>query len=659
MILGLLLAALLPATLAPPAPFPLVTAQSFESEFVAPGVRRGKYRLSTSSGPLAIDVVMVDLREPTVRLDEVLAKDRLISPGETVSSMAVRTGAVAGINADYFDMGQTNQPLNIVVKAGTLLRTPSRRVALDVGRDRSIHFETFRFAGSVQYGPLQIPLTAVNEWPPQGGASLLTPAYGAIGGGTRGVTSIALAPVDPLVSLAGTYRVTAVGDAATGSITGPTLAFGPAALAFGPPPAPGDTIQIAAQTDPPLDEIVTAVGGGPLLLSGGNAFDDPQAPAPEERDRRFPVAGAALTADGTLLLITVDGRQPALSVGLTRPEFGALMRGLGATDGMAFDSGGSATLVARILGEAQPRVLNVPSDGVERPVADGIFVYSDAQAGPASRLVVRPDKIYALAGAPVALTASLTDAAGHYLGPAPATTVRAERTETITVRASGLSAHVPVNVVERIAKLTIDPERPNPDPGATTQLAARASDAAGHTVFTGDAIRWSADRGTFVAPGLYRAGNSDATVVASAGGASAKTVVRVGRHIERLGWFGSQGTATLNYDFTGSLRAAYLRDAHALPGEPLAFAIDVEGDASGIGLRVSFINRFGEPKALTLAKSVDWRGWQRRAVTLPNDLNPPVTLTALYAVNALGTPAVHAAGTVRFRDPAATLPGTP
>lgn len=659
MILGLLLAALLPATLAPPPPFPLVTAQSFESEFVAPGVRRAKYRLSTSSGPLAIDVVAVDPREPTVRLDDVLAKDRLISPGETVSSMAVRTGAVAGINADYFDMGQTNQPLNIVMKDGALIRTPSRRVAFDVGRDKTIHFETFRFAGSVQYGPLQIPLTAVNEWPPQGGASYLTPAYGSIGGGTGGVTLIGLAPIDSAASIAGSYRVATVGDAAVGPIAGSTLAFGPAALAFGAPPDVGDTVQITAQTDPPLEEVVTAVGGGPLLLTGGSAYDDSQAPAPEERDRRFPVAGAALLPDGTLLLLTVDGRQPALSIGLTRPEFGALMRGFGATEGMAFDSGGSATLVARVLGEAQPRVLNVPSDGSERPVADGIFVYSDAPAGPAARLVVRPERVYALAGTTVPLTMSITDAAGHYLGPAPRATVKALRTETLSVHQGGLTAQVPVRVVDRVAKLTIDPERPNPDPGGTTQLTARASDAAGHTIFTGGSVRWSADRGTFLGPGLYRAASSDGTVVAGAGGASAKEIVRVGRHLERLAWFAPQGAATLSYDFTGTLRAAYLRDAHVLPGEPLAFAIDIEGDASGIAVRASFVNRFGEPKALTLARSVDWRGWQRRTVALPNDLNPPVTLTALYVVNTLGTPPARTAGSLRFRDPAVTVPGTP
>ena len=43
--------------------------------------------------------------------------------------------------------------------------------------------------------------------------------------------------------------------------------------------------------------------------------------------------------DGTVLLAAVDGRLPAASIGVTRPEFAALFIGLGAGDAMAFDSG--------------------------------------------------------------------------------------------------------------------------------------------------------------------------------------------------------------------------------------------------------------------------------------------------------------------------------
>ncbi|MBV8600165.1 MAG: phosphodiester glycosidase family protein [Candidatus Eremiobacteraeota bacterium] len=657
MLPALLLSALA-ATLAPPPPFPTILAQSYESAYVAPGVRRADYRLATASGPLAIEIVEVDLHEPTVRLDDVLATDHLVSPGETVSSMATRTRAVAGINGDYFDIGQTNQPLNMVVHDGSLLRTPSRRIVLEVSRDRRVRFENVRFSGTAKYATTTIPLTAINEWPPQGGASLITPAFGPIAGGTQGITFVALTPLGPLASVAGSYRVLGVYDATPGPLGATTLALGPAALAYGPQPSIGDTVEIAAQTDPPLQDVVAAIGGGPLLVADGKPVDDPNAPAPEERERRFPVAGAATTPDGRLLLVAVDGRQPSASIGLTRPEFAALMRGLGASAGMAFDSGGSATLVARILGEAVPRVLNAPSDGVERPVANGLFVYSDAPPGPPARLALRPERILALRGTTIPVAMSVTDEAGHLLSTLAGTTVRATTSTTLVERAGALSATLPVTVVDSVAHLSIEPGRPNPDPGGLVQLVVRASDPSGRTIYTNGVVRWNAERGTFLEPGTYRAATTDATVTAAAGGATAKSTVYVGRHTTTLKWFDPVGTVALNYDFSkAGSRIASLLGTYRLPGEPFAFSIEVDGDASGVGLRAAFLNRFGERTALTLAKNVDWRGWQTRSVALPPSLNPPVTLVALYAVNSLGGPPVRTAGTIRFRTPSVTLPG--
>ncbi len=112
-------------------------ASSVEREPVAPGVERATYRLVTGAGPLVVSVVTVDPREPTVRLGTVLAHDRIVSKDETVSSMAHRTGAVAGINGDYFDINASGAPLGVLVRNGNLDRTPSDRVALTVARDRT------------------------------------------------------------------------------------------------------------------------------------------------------------------------------------------------------------------------------------------------------------------------------------------------------------------------------------------------------------------------------------------------------------------------------------------------------------------------------------------------------------------------------------------
>jgi len=675
-----------PPTLAPPPPFPLVLTTVEQTAFVAPGVRRATYRLTTSNGPLVFSIVSVDLSDPTVRLGATLASDRLISAGETISSMASRTGAVAGVNADYFDIGQTNQPLGIVVRGGTLVRTPSTRVALEVSRERAVRFANFRFRGTVTYGTSQIPLTGVDEWPPQGGATVLEPLYGVVKP-AAGVLLAALSPLgDPNV-LDGDYRVDAIGEV-RGALPAPQglmLGLGPAALKLAQPPALGATVTISSALDPPLDGIVTAVGGGPLLVRDGGAYDDPNAPAPEERNRRFPVSGAATTPDGSLLLIAVDGRQPMESIGLTRPEFAALLLGLGAGDGMAFDSGGSATLVARVLGDDRASLLNAPSDGVERPVADGLFVFSDAPLGVDPHLVVRPETFEALPSAFVPLRGAIVDDAGHRLRGGELAPIRASsevgrHSAVVAERAGGLTATIAYRTIAQLARLEIEAQTPNPIAGGTAHLNARGYDRDGEPVHLGE-VRWSASDGAIALDGTYRAALHDATVSARAGGITASFVVHVGSHSQALALFsplaawqfatypaGAAGGVSfssnasemeLAYDFSGPSRAAYANGSFALPGAPLGFSLDVRGDGSGVGLRAAFVNRYGERRALTLAKTIDWTGWRRLEIALPPDLNPPVKLVSLYAVGSLGAAPVRAAGSLAFRNSAVVIAGTP
>jgi hypothetical protein len=650
----------LPAALAPPAPFPPVVTQSAAFGEVAPGIRRATYRIATAAGPLIVHVVAIDTHDPSVRLGAVVARERLLSGGETVSSMAARTGAVAGINADYFDIGNTNQPLNVVVRDGAVVRTPSQRAAIDVATDGSVGIGYVGFSGTAAYGAAQIPLTGVNEFPPQGGAALLTPAYGTLAP-SAGIVAAALVPVDTAPGSPGTYRVTAVGPPPAGPVTGTLLTFGPAAQALAPPPNAGDTVALTFDTTPPSASLAAAVGGGPLLISAGAAVDDPYSPAPEERNVRFPVAGAALEADGTLLLLAVDGRKAAASIGLTRPEFAALMLGFGATDGLAFDSGGSATLVARELGDDGPTVLNDPSDGRERPVADGLFAYSSAPGGEHSRLVVRPAAFTAYRGATVALRAAVVDDGDHRLRAAvvpPLTVDPAPGAHVATVRERGgtLTATVSYRTVDRVAALAIVPDRPNPAPGMLVPLTVAATGERGEPVLLGGVpVRWTIGARTFAAPrALYDTAGGDADVTAVLGDASASTSVRVGDHTVAVPAFADTALA---YDFTGTQRAAYAGTAIALPGEPVTLSLEVLGDGNGVPLRAAFLNRYGEKQALTLSKSVDWNGWRRVAVALPPDLNPPAQLTSVYVVRSLGGPPVRAAGSLRLRNLAVVLPG--
>ncbi|NLH76279.1 MAG: phosphodiester glycosidase family protein, partial [Acidobacteria bacterium] len=74
-------------------------------------------------------------------------------------------------------------------------------------------------------------------------------------------------------------------------------------------------------------------------------------------------------ADGRLLLVTVDGRQPEHSVGMSIAELAALIGELGAVEALNMDGGGSTTMVVG------GRVVNGPSDLTgERPVGDALLL---------------------------------------------------------------------------------------------------------------------------------------------------------------------------------------------------------------------------------------------------------------------------------------------
>ena len=89
---------------------------------------------------------------------------------------------------------------------------------------------------------------------------------------------------------------------------------------------------------------------------------------------RAPRSAIGQLADGRIVLVAVDGRQPGYSVGMTNFELAQTLVRLGAVTGMAFDSGGSTTMAF------DGTLLNRPSgarasdlDGARVPVP-GVYV---------------------------------------------------------------------------------------------------------------------------------------------------------------------------------------------------------------------------------------------------------------------------------------------
>ncbi|MGD0051770.1 MAG: phosphodiester glycosidase family protein [Vulcanimicrobiaceae bacterium] len=351
---------------------PAVSWMTFET--TAPGIAYGQYGMTLADIPRAVSVLLIDPAEPTLRFDTAIADDHIISRGARTSQLADRTGAVAGVNGDYFDIGRTYEPQGLLMRGGVLLRGPADREALVIDKHNHVTFAVFRMRGAVVDGTRRYGITQLNSWPLED-TTVITPDYGADLRPADGVT------FEPLVALGGDrYRVVSALPATAPIPAQLGVAFGPKANR--PLPRPGDVVTMNYGLDPAVPDAVAGVGGGPLLLQNGAWYEDPKAPAPAERDVRWAVVALGTLSDQSLLLMTVDARHPERSMGMTRPEFGDLLRSFGVTDAMALDSGGSVTMVSRAPGDAAASLRNAPSDeNWERVISDALLLYSTAPPG--------------------------------------------------------------------------------------------------------------------------------------------------------------------------------------------------------------------------------------------------------------------------------------
>jgi Phosphodiester glycosidase len=343
-------------------------------ETTAPGITFGQYAMTTKTVPHVIQLIAIDPKEPTLHFDTALSHDHVISTGERTSDLALRTHAVAGANGDYFDIGRTYEPQGLLIKSGTLYHGPTDHEAVIFDRTNKATFARFHLRASAVDGTRTYRVTLFNSWPTRD-AVIITPDFGKMLPAAPGVTFAALRP------LGGPhYRVLSLQPMTTATPVTWGIGFG--SLTREPLPKPGDVIDLSYAIDPPVPGAVAGIGSGPLLLKDGAWYEDTHAPAPDERNVQWPVIAIGTMPDGTLMFAAVDGRHPERSIGMTRPEFGDLLRGYGMIDAMALDSGGSVTLVSRAPGNSTTTVRNTPSDfSEERYVTDALLVYSTAPLG--------------------------------------------------------------------------------------------------------------------------------------------------------------------------------------------------------------------------------------------------------------------------------------
>ena len=118
-------------------------------------------------------------------------------------------------------------------------------------------------------------------------------------------------------------------------------------------------------------------------------------------------------ADGTLIFCLVDGRNGAVSSGLSTYEMGEMMLALGCVNAFNGDGGGSSTFISKRAGETENTMRSIPSDGSERATINSVILVSTAGAtGIFDRTLIETEHNYIAPGASMAIAVTGLDTKG-------------------------------------------------------------------------------------------------------------------------------------------------------------------------------------------------------------------------------------------------------
>ncbi|MFE9254317.1 phosphodiester glycosidase family protein [Streptomyces sp. NPDC006879] len=392
-----------PARSAPPLRPPLRVAEGIDfSQYL--------HRLKDGA-PLRVSVLKV-APVAQVKVHGVHGAD--LSTAETVRSMAAAAGAIAAVNGSFFDIetgknfsGYEGDPLGVYSTGGNLLsEAASGQTALVLARGGSRITEVTSTSLLTSSDGATRTLDGVNRVPGRilgcGGAGDETlartgepvsvplhnrlcldkdeiidfrPAWGKES--PRGATG----SVEAVLNANG--QVVRLRSPAGGPIPvrGRTLCgVGEGARWLAEHARIGTTVKATSQLYDREGERISGpgtsvIGAGPALVRDGQTWVNTEDNGFNRGalTGRHPRTAVGILADGTLLLVTMDGRNPGVSVGASLPEEAQIMKDLHAVEALNMDGGGSSTMVVK------GKVTNRPTETeggpqVERPLANAIAV---------------------------------------------------------------------------------------------------------------------------------------------------------------------------------------------------------------------------------------------------------------------------------------------
>lgn len=651
-------------------------------EIVTKGVTYGyEHRLATD-GWQNIHTLTIDLTSDNVKIAPVESSTEY-GLKETALKLLNDSGAVAGVNADFFGLtGSYSASFGPVIDDGELISVgtdknlDSKEYAAYFMTDTGNSFiDYLRFtADFVNDAGARLELASINKI-----TELVYPMY------FNASAAPSTADIDKRID--GLVKIMVENDMITyisqpgETVTCPTgdgyliIVKGTYADYANQNFHVGDHVSTRIESSIDLDSIQTAVGGAGRILVNGEKVSDGTIIT-----GRQPRTALGISQDGnTLILMVVDGR--GTSIGATHDEMAALMKEYGAYNAMHLDGGGSSTMVVETADEDELSIKNTVSEGTPRKITTAFGVFNTSQTGSLSQLKLEVESDRAFVGESVKttligydnyynkvdiqaeqVTYSVTGGNGNASNGI--FTAYEPGVYTITAEYGGYTASANVTY-SYAASMTPSVSAVSLNKGQTVALAFTGVDSEGYSAPLSNGISYvlsNEELGTInPSSGTFTAVN-DGTgyITCISGTAVCHIAVSVGGTLKTVESFenspavtfssypstvtgsasvtssasdGSKGLQ-INYKLAQSndTQAAYakLNSPIVFNGTPTTITMSVKGNGTDQWVRGKITDAAGNSYTIDFSKGIDWSGWKDVTADIPAEVTYPIKLETIY-----------------------------
>ena len=449
-----------------------------------------------------------------------------------------------------------------------------------------------------------------------------------------------------------------------------------------------------------ITDIAFGISGGGEVLRNGEIVQYGYAVSPSTDQPRTLVG---VNKDKSkIYLVCIDGRKNGK--GATNYECGAILKEYGVYDAIHMDGGGSTTMVVQENGASDVSVVNVPSEGSQRSVANGIGIKASGAAGVAAMIAAEvkdsEDNIM-FEGFGSEISTTVYDGQLKTMNVSPSQITYSSSLQgtwsgnvftpsqtgngTITLSYAGITKTIDITVLKGIAALRAEADSYALVSGQKTALTAKALNPEGYSLGISQSdVTWTVDDssvGHIEGSSFVADGDGVCTVTASGYGVTGQLKITVGKKYVAINSFegprsivnyyypendssvsgGGSIDSTEHYDGTSCLKIDYkfkdntvttqcvyasLENNEILfPSGVSEFEIWYKGDGSGNALKAVMYYGDDQTADVTIAEKMDSTQWQKAVVAVPDGAVSGIRINKIY-VASYGTDNASVQGTV-------------